>query len=277
MTQKKYRSKPFRVAVEGATTDGRKIDRQWIEEMAAQYDPNTYGARINCEHIKWLWPGGEFGAYGDVTALSAKEVEIGGEKKLALYAQIEPNEALLALNKAGQKVYTSVEINPKFADTGKAYLVGLAITDSPASLGTEALAFSSQNGNLAQRKENKDNLFTATTDEEAVLDFEEVSETEPASAGLFKRVVELLSKNKDKTTENDAQFAELAKAVEAIAEHAQQQDAATSKQQADFASRLEQLESSLTKLTTQLSSQPAPDQSTRPAATGGADIILTEF
>lgn len=277
MTKKKYRSKPFRVAVEGATTDGRKIDRKWIEEMAAQYDPNTYGARINCEHIKWSWPGGEFGAYGDVTALSAQEVEIGGEKKLALYAQIEPNEALLALNKAGQKIYTSVEINPKFADTGKAYLVGLAITDSPASLGTEALAFSSQHGSLDQRKENKDNLFTATTDEEAVLDFEEVSETEPASAGLFKRVIELLGKNKDKATENDAQFTELASAVEALAEHAQQQDAANGKQQADFASRLERLESNLTELTTQLSTQPDPGQSIRPPATGGADVILTEF
>ncbi|MEN1564821.1 GPO family capsid scaffolding protein, partial [Pseudomonas aeruginosa] len=49
---KKFRSKWFRIAVEGATTDGRNIERDWIEQMAAQYDPNTYGARINCEHIK---------------------------------------------------------------------------------------------------------------------------------------------------------------------------------------------------------------------------------
>ncbi|SFQ38456.1 Phage capsid scaffolding protein (GPO) serine peptidase [Pseudomonas sp. NFPP07] len=94
-------------------------------------------------------------------ACKAEAVEINDEKKLALFAQLEPNEALLALNKQGQKVYTSVEINPSFADTGKAYLVGLAITDTPASLGTEALQFSAKHGTLANRKQDKDNLFTA--------------------------------------------------------------------------------------------------------------------
>lgn len=44
--------------------------------------------------------------------------------------------------KQAQKVYTSIEVNPKFADTGEAYLIGLAVTDDPASLGTEYLAFS---------------------------------------------------------------------------------------------------------------------------------------
>ena len=34
---KKFRSKLFRVAVEGATTDGREIQRSWIEDMAATY------------------------------------------------------------------------------------------------------------------------------------------------------------------------------------------------------------------------------------------------
>jgi hypothetical protein len=32
-----------------------------------------------------------------------------------------------------------MEVSTKFADTGKAYLVGLAATDDPASLGTEML------------------------------------------------------------------------------------------------------------------------------------------
>jgi len=41
----------FRVAVEGATVDGRVIERAWLEEMAASYAPATYTARINCEHI----------------------------------------------------------------------------------------------------------------------------------------------------------------------------------------------------------------------------------
>jgi len=146
---KKFRSKWTRIAVEGATTDGRTIERSWIEDIAAQYNPATYGARINCEHIKGIAPDTPFGAYGDVLAVKAEEVELNGEKKLALYAQIEPNDALLALNKKRQKVYTSIEVQPKFADTGKAYLIGLAITDSPASLGTEALEFSAKHGTLA--------------------------------------------------------------------------------------------------------------------------------
>ena len=37
------------------------------------------------------------------------------------------------MNKAAQKVYTSMEIQPNFANTGKCYLVGLAVTDDPAS------------------------------------------------------------------------------------------------------------------------------------------------
>ena len=145
---KKYRSKWTRIAVEGATTDGRTIERSWIEDMASTYSPNTYGARINCEHIKGYLPKSDFGAYGDVLALKSEEVEIAGAKKLALLAQLQPNDMLLALNKAGQKIYTSIEVQPKFADSGKAYLVGLAVTDTPASLGTEALSFSAQHGTM---------------------------------------------------------------------------------------------------------------------------------
>lgn len=40
-------SKWFVVATEGATTDGRTINRTWIEQMAANYDPkNTVHALI---------------------------------------------------------------------------------------------------------------------------------------------------------------------------------------------------------------------------------------
>lgn len=43
---KKFRSNWFRVAVEGATTDGRTIQRSWIDDMAATYNRETYNARI---------------------------------------------------------------------------------------------------------------------------------------------------------------------------------------------------------------------------------------
>ncbi|RBL66398.1 phage capsid protein, partial [Pseudomonas sp. MWU13-2625] len=126
------KAKKFRVATEGATTDGRNIERSWIEQMAANYNPKKYGARVNLEHFKGLLPDGPFKRYGDVLALTAEKVEDG---KLALFAVIDPTDDLVALNKARQKVYTSIEVDPNFSDTGEAYLVGLAVTDDPASLG----------------------------------------------------------------------------------------------------------------------------------------------
>lgn len=79
----------------------------------------------------------------------------------------------MALVKKGQKLFTSMEVSPKFADTGKAYLVGLAATDDPASLGTEMLAFSASAAHnpLANRKQNPENLFTAA--EETQIELEE--------------------------------------------------------------------------------------------------------
>lgn len=274
---KKFRSKWTRIAVEGATTDGRNIERTWIEDMAAQYSPNTYGARINCEHIKWAWPGGEFGAYGDVVALKSEEVEINGEKKLALFAQLEPNQALLELNKAGQKVYTSIEVDPKFADTGKAYLVGLAVTDTPASLGTEALSFSAKNGTLEKRKKDKDNLFTAA--EETPLEFEEIDDTPSMFASLKTRMGELLKLSKDKEGKDAAHFAELGEMIGDLAEHG-------AKQAEDFATvktAHEKLQADHTKLAGEfadllkrLENTPSKQHSQRPAVTGGEGKTLTD-
>lgn len=46
------KAKRFRIGVEGATTDGRTIERAWLEQMAASYNPQVYTALINLEHIK---------------------------------------------------------------------------------------------------------------------------------------------------------------------------------------------------------------------------------
>lgn len=166
------KSKKFRVAREGATTDGRKISRDWITQMAANYDPKVFGARVNLEHLKGLLPDGPFRAYGDVLSLSTEE----DNGKLHLVAEISPTDDLVAMNKKRQKVYTSIEVNPSFADTGEAYLVGIAVTDDPASLGTEMLEFSANAkvNPLAARKSDPDNLFTAA--EETLLEFSEVDD-----------------------------------------------------------------------------------------------------
>ncbi|MBP6876538.1 MAG: GPO family capsid scaffolding protein [Phenylobacterium sp.] len=185
------KSKFFRVAVEGATTDGRVIERVWIDEMAATYNPQTFGARINMEHIHGYSDQPPFCAYGDILALKAEDfdLEVGGktEKRRALYAQIAPNELLLKANRAGQKVFTSVEVNPNFAGTGKAYLTGMAITDNPASLGVEMLEFAAKTPAVKalfdSRKQHKDNLFTAAL--ETMFELEAEGGAEPPSEGGF--------------------------------------------------------------------------------------------
>ncbi len=181
------KTKFFRVAVEGATTDGRQIERAQIEQMARNFDPTKYGARIWLEHIRGIYPDSQFKAYGDVTALKAETIELDGKKKLALFAQIEPLPDLVAMtNKAKQKIYTSIEINPKFADSNEAYLVGLAVTDSPASLGTEVLSFAAQNPDanpFASRKKSPGNLFSEAV--EADIEFDE----EADDAGKFSDVL----------------------------------------------------------------------------------------
>ncbi|RBH29780.1 phage capsid protein, partial [Xanthomonas oryzae pv. oryzae] len=214
---KKFRSNWFRVAVEGATTDGRTIQRSWIDDMAATYDRETYGARIWIEHMRSLLPDSPFRAYGDVTAVKAEEVEIDGSKRLALFAQIEPTADLITINKSKQKLYTSIEVQEKFANTGKAYLVGLAVTDSPASLGTSMLIFASQHPDanpLADRKQSPGNLFTVA--EETTLEFSEVSEG--SVANLLSRIRTAL-RSEDATNITAQQFADLGQGVEEIAEH----------------------------------------------------------
>ena len=122
------------VGVSGDTIDGRLINAQELEEMAAQYDPEIYGARINLEHVNFLLPD-YAGGYGDVLELKTEPWH-KDPSKTALHAKLAVLPALQKLWDEGKKIYTSMEIVRPFADTGKAYLAGLAITDTPASLGT---------------------------------------------------------------------------------------------------------------------------------------------
>jgi len=68
-------AKKFRVATEGATTDGRKLARESLEQMAKNYDPKRYGARVWLEHMRGMFPDGPFAALGDVLSLSTGEIK----------------------------------------------------------------------------------------------------------------------------------------------------------------------------------------------------------
>lgn len=210
------KAKRFRIAVEGATTDGREISRDWISQMAANYDPAVYGARINMEHIRGYAADSTFRRFGDVTAVEAEEIADGALKgKLALLGWIDPTPELVELTRSRQKIYTSIEVNPTFADTGEAYLVGLAVTDDPASLGTEMLSFSAtaKANPLASRKQDSCNLFTAA--EETVIEFEDVADPAPS---LLARISAMFTGQKKASGE---QFADVGAAVTAVAEQVQ--------------------------------------------------------
>lgn len=256
---KKYKSKWFRIAVAGDTTDGREIQADWIIQMAANYDPNIYGARINMEHIRSSYPDGVFGAYGDVLALKTEKVDINGEEKDALFAQIEPTESLIALNQKKQKVYTSMEVDDNFAKTGAAYLIGLAVTDSPASLGTEMLQFASgaKVNPFSDKKQRPENLFSAA--QEVSLVFEEVKEQQSYSAGLLDKVKKLFSKQEQNDKKSAESFSEQEQAIVEIATETANQGKAVSKIENDFKTlntAHEQLQNDFTELKNKLSGEP---------------------
>lgn len=145
MSMKFKRTKPFLLATAGTTVDGRVIDDKLIDEMVSSYDPKTYGARLNIEHIRGVTGEAPFRSYGDVVALSSGEVQVNfngkTETRKALFGEFDVLEDAMKLNAQGQKVYPSIEIEPNFAGKGFAYLMGCALTDSPAAIATERLQF----------------------------------------------------------------------------------------------------------------------------------------
>lgn len=275
----------FRIATAGQTTDGREIQREWIEQMVETYNPSVYGARINVEHIRGWLPDSDFGAYGDVLALKAETVQVQGEDKLALFAQIKANDKLKALNKANQKIYTSVEIDTNFAKTGKAYLVGLAVTDSPASLGTEMLQFAAtaQVNPLANKKQKADNLFTAAVE----LDLSDDDKTQSLADAIVARIKGYFSEtatdadtpSDDDTTAddstaddgddaNDVAFADLSEIADVLA-----REVATlsNERHQALTERIDALEQQISELSALLDTTPVP--SDRPTAVSASVVV----
>lgn len=270
----------FRVATEGATTDGRTISRTWLEQIAKNYDPKRYGARIWMEHFRGIFPDGPFRAYGDVRAVKVQENDEG---KLELYAQIDPTPDLVQMTKARQKIYTSIEVDPDFAGTGEANLVGLAVTDSPASLGTEMLQFSAQQGDkspLAARKQSPHNVFTAAI--ETALDFSDAEPEQDDKPSLLDSIKQLFSKyrkaGKDELaafrTDLEATLELFVQEVSTLRTELEQRPAA--EQFAALQSAHDQLAQEFTALREQLDNEPDPHTPSRSAATGVSGGVETD-
>lgn len=277
--------KRYRVATSGPTIDGREIKPEWLKQAAANYDTNIYAARINVEHLRSMSPNGEFGAFGDVTGLKA---ETGKDGKVALYAEIEPNEKAIAANKAGQKVYTSIEIVENFAGTGEAYLVGLALTDSPASLGTERLNFTAQPADATYTAQpftpmgQKAHAFAVGMAHPVELKFTETGETgnETEAKGFFAELKDALlgafatQPQKTQTGLNEGLKETLTAFAATTAQKLQEMQTALDGQKQAH----DTLAAQFTSLKTQLEKQPAqtytrpPAGTVKPAASGLTDI-----
>ncbi|CQH45346.1 TPA: GPO family capsid scaffolding protein [Yersinia enterocolitica] len=266
-------SKWFRIGVEGDTCDGRDIDGNDIQQMADSFDPRVYGARINLEHIKGLYPDGDFKRLGDVVALKAEKIEDNSilNGKLALFAKLTPTEPLADMVAASQKIYTSMEIRRNFANTGKAYLVGLAVTDDPASLGTEVLAFSAKAkvNPFAGKKDHPDDLFSVAT--LAELEFEDAPDTLLNS--LTDKVKNIFSR---KQASDDARFHDVHEAVTAVSEQLQSNGESVEQRFAALEQKLQLLteqasadQQALSTLKGQLGNSESFSQQRRPQANGG--------
>lgn len=103
--------------------------------MAELYDPEEYKALIWPEHYRSAWAVFEGKNWGEVEELKAGKFK----DKLRLFAKLTPNHYLLEANKDGQKLFSSIEPEPDYKKEGRCYLLGLAVTDSPASSGTTRL------------------------------------------------------------------------------------------------------------------------------------------
>lgn len=275
------KTKPVRICVEGATADKRVVQREWLTEIAENYDKEAYGARINMEHWNYPWAP----RFGDVESVFTKEVDEGKLKgKLALYAVLSPTDELVEMNHKRQKVYTSVEINPNFSDFGSAYLVGLAVTDNPASLGTDMLHFS-QDGKenpLNERKQSPENIFTCAVETLLELEDEEKSESKPK---LFSRISDIF---KAKQKDSDEHLADVYRSIELCAREIEAERLAVgelkaeltqikeSLSQKDNSTKLTEYCSKLDELIESLNKQDG-NKSTRPASLGNENSPAVEL
>lgn len=213
--EKKTSRKKFRVAVSGSTVDGREISPVHLREAAENFNPDVYAARVNVEHYLSPCPSSEFSAMGDVTALSTEDITEGPlAGRTALYAEIEPTERMKQLVADGKKIYSSIELHPQFSVNGRAYLVGLAMTDTPASLGTERLKFTAQQRQAVMTfnsVQGEAPLISEAIESEII---EMAEQRQEEGTQWFNRVMGIIGRGRKA---DDASFSRIQEAVEGVA------------------------------------------------------------
>ena len=275
------KTKPFLLATAGSTVDGRTIDDKMLDQMASSYDPATYGARLNIEHIRGISGDKPFRAYGDVLAVSVGEVDVNfngkSEKRKALFGTFDVTDDAKALNDAGQKLYPSIEILDNFGGKGFAYLAGVALTDSPAAIATERLKF---NRSLP-------GAITLTGDAALAL---EADETTPeatgdaavgAIAGFFTQLGAKLGLNAQTPVvvippEPNAEPALAFDAAQFTKDLGDTLTQAFTKQNEGIAAQFATINASVTAIKADIEKTPAGTFIARPLATGGAGVTKTD-
>ncbi|BBN59314.1 GPO family capsid scaffolding protein [Hydrogenovibrio marinus] len=183
------------ILTSGFTADKREITPEMIKQMAEDYDQKKYNARINIDHAKFATK------FGSVLELQA--VENNGVTELQ--AMLEPNAYMLSVIQSGQKLHTSCEIRPNFANTGRYYLTGLALTDEPASLGTSIIKLSSN---------DPDSNFYSTD--------EVIEGSSKEEKNIFKKLLSLTNEEESMSKETQALLTKVAeeqsKTTEALLE-----------------------------------------------------------
>lgn len=195
------------VCTEGATLKGFTVTREQIQDMADTYSLALYPARLNLEHINSLWPDSDWRCYGLVKAARAVELTDGPLKgRLSLEADIELDEnqdaRLFQLNRSGQKLFSSIEFFSSHPATGKAYLSGIAVTDTPAASGTQLITLSRHDmpenaGEICRTSALETCIRTLTADTPA-------PQADTRESGFLSRISQLL-RGQRQVSENELQ------------------------------------------------------------------------
>ena len=195
------------IATSGPTVDGREIDPKWLTDAAEVYNAD--------ERTAMLWP---FHAspytyqfvdnYGHVDALKTEKFD----DKIQLKARITPNRFLLEANKAGQKLFTSIDVGENYMGTGRFYLRALTVTDTPASIHTTRLQFSQ--GEAIRTGNVEELCFTLQSDDEVakkawfsqLWPFKQENDMNEKQFGQLMDAINKTGERLEKLEENVAQF-----------------------------------------------------------------------